>query len=55
MCRNRPTKNNQIKSNLRKEIFAMLPGGQFFTRTDEETLPEFETTFGMEKFGKKSV
>ena len=31
----------------------MLPGAQYFTKTDEETLPESETTFGIDKFGKK--
>ena len=34
------------------ETFAMLPGAQYFTKTDEETLPESETAIGMEKFGK---
>ena len=31
----------------------MLPDAQHFTKTDEETLPESETTIRMEKFGKK--
>ena len=36
-----------------KADFGMLSGAQYFTKTDEETLPESETTIGMEKFGKK--
>lgn len=36
-----------------KADFSQLPGQQFYTCTDEETLPEPETTIGMEKFGSK--
>ena len=31
----------------------MFPGAHYFTKTDEETLPESKTTFGIDKFGKK--
>ena len=33
----------------------MFSGAQYFTKTDEETLPESETTFGIDKFGKNSL
>jgi hypothetical protein len=36
-----------------KADFSTLPGDQFYTIADGETLPDSETTIGMEKFGSK--